>query len=187
MAYWLQLKRRLKMTNISRGLTSIFLAICFLFPLVQSQEAYAEMKKVSGTSKQIAKLFADETFYDQTKVRFLNNLQMYSSDDPDWDKAKVFSVYFYVNPTRQGDDFNGCLAITHTNGDQTFIKYEGSWKWVSPRDGYRWDSETKGVFTGGTGRFKGIKGTLSSKGKGNGRKDLGGEWEIKYEIAPTNN
>jgi hypothetical protein len=71
------------MTNISRDLTSIFIAICFLFLLIQSQEAYAEMQKVSGTSKQIAKLLADETLYDQTKVRFVNTLKMYSSADPD--------------------------------------------------------------------------------------------------------
>ena len=175
------------MTNISRDLTSIFIAICFLFLLIQSQEAYAEMKKVSGTSKQIAKLLADETLYDQTKVRFVNTLKMYSSADPDQDKAKVFSAYLYINPTRQGDDYNGCLAITHPNGDQTFIKYVGSWKWVLPRDGYRWTSETKGVFTGGTGKFEGVKGTRTSKGKGDGRKVLGSEWKIEYEIASTNN
>jgi hypothetical protein len=145
------------------------------------------MKKVSGTSKQIAKLLADETLYDQTKVRFLNNLQMYSSADPDWNKAKVFSAYFYINPTRQGDDYYGCLAITHPNGDQTFIKYDGSWKWVLPRDGYRWTGETKGRFTGGTGKFEGIRGTITSKGKGDGRIDLGSEWKIEYEIAPNSN
>ena len=175
------------MPNISRDLTAFFFVSCLLLSLFFSQEAYAEMKKVSGTSKLLESLITTgATYPDQTRVRFINNLQMYSSADSDWDKAKVFSAYFYINPTRQGDDYNGCLAITHPNGDQTFIKYDGSWQWVLPRDGYRWTAETKGQFTGGTGKFKGIRGTISSKGKGDGPKDLGSEWEIEYEIAPAN-
>jgi hypothetical protein len=70
---------------------------------------------------------------------------------------------------------------------QTFIKYEGSWKWALPREGYKWTSESKGRFTGGTGKFKGIRGTFTSKGKGDGRKDLGSEWQIEYEITSTTN
>ena len=170
-----------------RGLVSVTFVICILLSINYSQKAYAEMKKVSGTSTQISKLSADQILHDQTKVRFVNNLHLFNSTDADWDKAKVFSAYFYINPTRQGDDYNGCFAITHANGDQTFIEYEGSWKWVLPRDGYRWTSETKGRFTGGTGKFEGISGTWASKGKGDGQKDLGGEWEIEYEIASTNN
>jgi hypothetical protein len=36
-----------KVTIINPGLTSIFIVICFLLSLIQSQEAYAEMEKVS--------------------------------------------------------------------------------------------------------------------------------------------
>lgn len=170
-----------------RSLASIFILTCLLLSPNFIQRAYAEMKKASGTSEQINKLHANNTSYGQTNVRFVSNLHMYSSTDSDWNKAMVFSTYFYINPTRQGDDYEGCLAITHSSGDQTFIKYNGSWKWVLPRDGYRWTSEAKGKFTGGTGKFKGIRGTFSSKGKGDGRKDLGSEWEIEYEITPTIN
>jgi hypothetical protein len=145
------------------------------------------MKKVSGTSKQITKLLEMETYYDQTKVRFVNSLNAWSSADPEWDKAKTFSAYYYINPTRQGDDFRGCTVITYPNGDQSFIEYDGSWEWVLPRDGFRWTSEINGIFTGGTGKFEGIRGAFTSKGKGNGRTDLGDEWEVKYEIASTNN
>ena len=174
-------------TPINLGFTSIFIVICFFLPLSLSQESYAEMKKVSGTSKQITKLIAKETYFDQTKIRFINNLNVWSSANPDWDNAKTFTAYFYINPTRQGDDYKGCTAITHPNGDQTFFEYDGSWKGVLPRDGFRWTSETNGILTGGTGKFKGIRGTFISNGKGDGRTDLGGEWEIKYEIASTNN
>ena len=176
-----------KVTIINRGLTSIFIVICCLLSLIYSPKAYAEMKKVSGTSKQVTELLDYEIYYDQTKVRFENHLFMWSSVDPDWDKAKIFTAHFYINPTHQGDDHNGCLAITHPNGDQTFIKYDGSWKWVLPREGVRWVSEKKGQFTGGTGKFEGIRGTFTSKGKGDGRRHLGGEWEVEYEITSTNN
>ena len=185
-----------KVTVINRGFTIIFIIICFLLSIIQSQEAYAEMKKVSGTSKHVNRLIAYETYYPQTKVRFRNNLQMFSSADPDWDKAKIFTVFYYINPitvyyhinpTGEGDDYKGCAAITYANGDQAFIMYDGSWKWVLPRDGFRWTSETKGIFTGGTGKFEGIKGTFTSKGKGVGRSNTTGEWEIEYEIASTRN
>jgi len=174
-------------TITNRGLTIIFILICFLLSLIQSQEVYAEMKKVTGTSKPIERLLAVERYYSGTNVRFVNHLLMYNSVDPNWDKAKVFSAFYYINPTGQGDEFRGCLAITHHNGDQTFIEYNGSWKWVSPRDGLRWNSEITGVFTGGTGKFKGVKGILNSNVKGDGQNTIGGEWEVEYELASTNN
>jgi hypothetical protein len=71
------------------------------------------MKIVAGTSKLLKRLITtNETYPDQTRVRFTNNLQMFSSADPDWDKAKVFGVRYSINPTRDGDPYNGCLAIT---------------------------------------------------------------------------
>ena len=78
-----------------RGLVSVTFVICILLSINYSQKAYAEMKKVSGTSTQISKLSADQILHDQTKVRFVNNLHLFNSTDADWDKAKVFSAYFY--------------------------------------------------------------------------------------------
>jgi hypothetical protein len=178
-----------KVTVINRGFTIFFIVICFLLSLIQSQEAYAEMKKISVTSKLLKTLIkTDETYPDQTRVRFTNNLQMFSSADPDWDKAKVFGVRYSINPTRDGDPYNGCLAITHHNGDQTFIKYEGSWKWALPKDGVSWISESKGKFTGGTGKFEGISGTVTIKVEGRGPNHyVSSKWEVEYEIASTNN
>ena len=172
-------------TITNRGLTSIFIVFCLLLPLIQSQEVYAEMKKVTGTSKPVDRLLSVERYHSGTNVRFVNQLLAYNSVDPDWDKAKVFSAYYYINPTGQGDEFRGCFAITHSNGDQTFISYDGSWKWVLPRDGFRWTSEIIGEFTGGSGEFQGIRGILRSKVKGDGQNVIGGEWEVEYEITST--
>ena len=173
-----------KVTVINRGFTVIFIVICFLLSLIQSQEAYAEMKKVSVASKLLKTLITtDETYPDQTRVRFINNLQIFSSADPEWDKAKVFGVRYSINPTRDGDPYNGCLAITHHNGDQTFIKYDGSWKWALPKGSHSWISESKGKFTGGTGKFEGISGTFTVTVEGRGPSHyVSSKWEVEYEI-----
>ena len=178
-----------KVTIINRSFIIFFIVICFLLSLIQSQEAYAEKKKVSVTSKLLKTLITtDETYPDQTRVRFINNLQIFSSADPDWDKAKFFGVRYSVNPTRDGDPYNGCVAITHHNGDQTFIKYAGSWKWVLPKDGLSWISESKGEFSGGTGKFEGISGTVTIKVEGKGPSHyVSSKWEFEYEMASTNN
>jgi len=34
---------------------------------------------------------------------------------------------------------------------------------------------------------EGIRGSFTSKGKGNGQSNITGEWEIEYEMASTNN
>jgi hypothetical protein len=55
------------------------------------------MKKVTGTSKPVERRLAVERYYSGTNVRFVNHLLMYNSIDPNWDKAKVFSAFFYIN------------------------------------------------------------------------------------------
>ena len=173
-------------TNKSKVIIiSIFIIVIFLGgSIFHVHEAYAEMKIVAGTSKLLKRLITtNETYPDQTRVRFINTLQMYSSADPDWDKAKVFSVSYSINPTHDGDPYNGCLAITHHNGDQTFIKYDGSWKWALPKDGLSWISESKGKFTGGTGKFEGISGTFTVTVEGRGPSHyVSSKWEVEYEI-----
>lgn len=175
------------MTNINRGLIGIFIAICFLFLQIQSQEAYAEMKKVSGNSKQSAKLFTDYSHADKTVIKLDNYHYIFTSAESDWDKAKVFRVLYYLNPTNQGDEYTGCLVITHQSGDQIFVKYEGAWKWTTPRNGYQWILEEQGRITGGDGKFEMIKGLYRAKGKGDREEYAEGEWEIEYEIASSSN
>ena len=178
-----------KATIINRGLTSIIIVICFLFSLFQSQEAYAEKKKVTGTSKRVDRLLDTSTLYDQTKVELVNNLNVFSSADPDWDKAIFYEVLYYVNPAfpPKGDEYRGCGSISLPNGDNAFIKHSGSWQFVVPKDGNRWTGEFSGRFTGGTGKLKGIRGTFKIKGKGDGFKNVTGEWDVEYEKSPINN
>jgi hypothetical protein len=143
------------------SVAAVLTFILLIYSAIQSQEAYAEVKKVSVTSKLIKVLMTTNDIYpDQTKVRFINNLQIFSSADPDWNNAKVFGVRYFINPTRDGDPYRGCVAITHNNGDQTFIKFEGSWKWAEPKDGVSWISESKGEFIGAQANLRALVGPL---------------------------
>ena len=139
------------------------------------------MKQVFGTSKLI-KVLSDESYYDQVNVRRVHNHAIFSSSDPDWDKAKIFSAYYFINPSAEGDDYKGCWVFTYLNGDQSFAKYDGSWKWKLPKDGLNYTAESKGTFTGGTGKFEGIRGTVLVTVEASGQTYLKTDWEVKYEL-----
>ena len=64
-----------------RNFTSIFIFTCLFLSLNFTQNAYAEMKNVSGTSEQINRLHTHQAFDGKTEVRFENNLLMYTSTD----------------------------------------------------------------------------------------------------------
>lgn len=180
--------KKCKPTVICQSLFGFFIVSCFLISLFQSQNAYAEMKKVTGTSKVVSTLLDFETsrFQEDVRVQYTNRLNEWSSADPTWNKGKVFTVYFFINPTRLGDDFMGSLAFTDPNGDQAFVQYVGSWKYDSPSTDLHWNAEEKGTFIGGTGKFKGVKGSYKAKTKGTGAK-RSIEWEINYEIVSPDN
>ena len=174
-----------KMTSIgkSRAITiSIFILIFLGGSLLQGHKSYAEMIKVSGTSAIIKSFVSLESDLKEVRIRLTNKLHLYSSADPDWDKARVFSTFFYVNPVPDEDFYKGCLAITHQNGDQTFVEYDGSWKWTIPKDNANWTAVDKGYFIGGTGKFDGIKGTITIKRTGKRSKIVSIEWDAEYEI-----
>jgi hypothetical protein len=172
-------------TNKSKVIiTSIFILIFFGGSIVHIQEASAEMKKISGTSTLLKELLNDSKYHNQANVRFTQALEMFSSADPDWDKAKIITAYYYVNPKGEEDNYNGSFVITHHTGDQTFIRYEGEWKWALPKDRINWTAETRGYFTGGTGKFEGIIGTITVKLRG-GSSPRSANWEVEYEINRT--
>ena len=166
----------------SRAVTiGIFILIFTGGSLFHGHKGYAEMKQVFATSKLI-KVLSDQTYYNTINVRRVHNHGIFSSSDPDWDKAKLFSANFYINPTGKGDDYNGWWVFTHQNGDQTFAEYDGSWKWKQPKEGMKWTAESKGVFTGGTGKFERIRGTILVEVEGDGSNYVKTDWEFKYEL-----
>jgi len=119
------------------------ISVCFLFSLIQSQKAYAETKKISGTLK-LATALTNATFghAGKTRVGVLSYLYVLSSTDPAWNNASFFSASITIDPTGQGDDYRVYGAITHPGGDQTFIESRGSWK--LEREGeFNWSSESR--------------------------------------------
>ncbi len=165
-----------KITIINRGLTSVFLVICFLLSLIQSQEAYAEMKKVSGTSKTIVRLALNRIPVADTTVK--GYLVVYhtvlSSANPDWNNAPFFYIEYDESTKEWGE--RGYGVITHPGGDQTFIKFVGRRSAAGSESTGEWE----GLFIGGTGKFKDIKARWLLKWKKTTTKGLMVEWEVEY-------
>jgi hypothetical protein len=167
-----------KVTIINRGLTTVVLAICFLLSLSQSQEAYAEMKKVSGTSTGDVRLAETKiaVAYSPKKGRLSVYHSVLNSADPDWNNAPFFYIV-YDESAKEWDD-RGYGVITHPGGDQTFIKFEGrriSYAALDEATG-----EHKGFFIGGTGKFEDIKARWLLKWTMKVGEGTVGEWAVEY-------
>jgi hypothetical protein len=144
---------------------------------IQGQEAYGETKKISGTAKTIVRLAQTHIPVADSPVGgFLSVYHsVLSSADPDWDNARFFYVQ-YDESTKEWRE-KGYGVISHVGGDQTFIKFAGR---VISAEGSDLTGEWKGVFIGGTGKFKDIKARCLFKWKSTTAEGLMGEWEVEY-------
>ena len=165
-----------KVTMINRGLTSIFLVICFLLSLIQSQQTYAEMKKVTGTFKTISPMAQNHVRLIDAPVKGLMNVyrSVLSSADSDWNNARIFYIEYNESIKEWGD--RGYGVITHQGGDQTFIKFVSR---SLPATGSDASGEWDGVFIGGTGKFKAIKARWLLKWKNTMAEGTVVEWKVE--------
>jgi hypothetical protein len=172
-----------KIIGIKGIVCILIISVCLLVSLIQSQKAYAETKKFSGTSK----LAADLTrvtirLSEKTPIGVRSGLYVLSSTDPAWNNASFFYVTVTIDPTGnygEGEDYRTYGTITHPGGDQTFFESQGSWKWDKEGGLSAWSFESNGMFIGGTGKFEGIKAIWKLKGKGMTRTEITGEWEVE--------
>ncbi len=156
------------------GLVGILVVVVWLLvSVMQSHEACAERKKVSGTIKSLTPLAHD---YPED-TRFDAGLWVLSSADPDWDNALVFDVRSEL-PTPH-NLWWGYQAITHPGGDQTFVKYEAPMEQLGGPDRLY---KIQGSYMGGTGKFKGIGGSITIKEKHTVVEGIKAEWETEYEV-----
>ena len=161
------------------SIVCIFLImVFFLAPLIQSQKAYAERKKVSGTVKTSRdlerNLIRSTAFKPAIPVGEMTNIfGIYSSTDPEWNNATFYSVWIMENL-----NFIGHEIVTFAGGDQIFRTVEGKAKALNVHD---WTSEYEGWFSGGTGKFEGIRGTWKAKTVQT-QSESTTEWEAEYEI-----
>ncbi|CAB1059168.1 hypothetical protein D1BOALGB6SA_3926 [Olavius sp. associated proteobacterium Delta 1] len=168
------------MTVYSWPSMGLFLALALLFVSIQTQEAYAERKKVSGTCKVLTQLtrVSIPCGGPGAFVPLWAWHLMLNSDDPDWNNVQRFS--FQYDDITKERFFRGFGVNTHPNGDQTFFQYKGKREPIGtgPYD-YTWKIE--GFFIKGTGKFKGIKGSMVANGK-TSMAEKTWEWEAEYEV-----
>ncbi len=145
--------------------------------LMQSQEACAEGKKVSGTTESVMPLAQESITFPKELVfiHFRIQLWVLRSADPDWDNARAFTIRF-DHPTKI-EWFKGYISTTHPGGDKTFMKFE----WKEESLGAKAMYEAKGRYIGGTGKFKGITGTSAFKQKWTVAETTT-QWETEYEL-----
>jgi hypothetical protein len=147
---------------------------------VPTQNAYAERKKVSGTCEIITQLARANIpcFGPGEFIPLWAWHSMLKSDDPDWNNVQRF--YFQYDDFSKERYFRGYGVNTHPNGDQTFFQYKGTREPIGtgPYD-YTWKIE--GFFIKGTGKFKGIVGSVVANGK-TSMAEKTWEWKVEYEI-----
>jgi len=169
-----------KMTVSIWGLIGILVIGAWLLAsLIQSQEAYAESRKVSGTAKLMTEL-ARDLIHLPDNISFILlkiDLWVLNSADPDWDNAYIFDVR-HTDPNKLWV-WKAYHAITHPGGGQTFMKFEGKEKPLEQEGGIR---ELKGLYIGGTGKFKGITGFSTFKDTSIATGESTAEWETEYEV-----
>lgn len=156
----------MKLKSITvRTLWSTFFFV-LLAGLAQGLQA-AEKKKVTWTSKygpvqqRIAAPVGGQAGHDLVQqVR----QDMTASSDADFDGTTVV-VTGQSDLVKGSGPIRGYATRTHKNGDQSFMKYEGTVK--RSGDAINWQTLADGTveFIGGTGKFANIKGsgTFTSK------------------------
>ena len=142
--------------------------------------AHAEPRKVTGTTGS-SNVVANTLIFLASTLD-TGQLQSRSRDlmsqDPDGNRANVFSTSFWDPAMQLERRARGHMVITHPGGDQTFLQYEITWKNLGPTE-LEW--QILGLFVRGTGKFKGITGTWRERGKSTLTGDVG-DWETGYSL-----
>jgi hypothetical protein len=162
----------------------LVVAFWLLGSLLQTQEAYAGRKKISGTAKVEAILSQVKAYpgdNPQHEVTLTSRRDVLQSADPDWNNVKTHTVGYSDSTAGTGAD-RGNIVGVHPSGDKTFSAVEGMTKTVTKSDGSPAVTfEGKLWFTGGTGKFTGITGGGTYKGQLT-KAGPTYEWEAEYEI-----
>ena len=132
------------------------LAVALVVPAVA-----ADKKKVTGTNKDgqvLSQSSASPGDDPNHSITQIVGAQRTTSNNADWNNTQLI---FYEH-----DDFvggtgpqRGYATHTHANGDKSYFNYEGTAKMMA-KDGGDWEQTWDGRFTwtGGTGKFKTLKG-----------------------------
>jgi hypothetical protein len=144
----------------------------------------AEGKQISGKDTYERTIARIEIFpNDAPHHRLIQqvNLSTTESNDPDFDNVSA-TTYEQTDGVEKGGKNKGYRIQRHENGDETYVQYEGSYTLSEKKEGvYEWHSEGKWELTGGTGKFKNIKGAGTYKSTGTAEEGIT-EWtgEVEY-------
>ena len=159
-------------------LVVFFLTVAWLIVLpIQGQEAYGETKKASGTIK-FLRLAMDKSYIADC-AGFLSlsaSHGILSSDDPDWNNARLFFVGCWM--IAKDEQYKGYGSITHPGGDQTvFVEFRDK---TTSTAGPDMAGEAEGFFIRGTGKFGDIKARWLLKWTMKVGEGTAGEWTVEY-------
>jgi hypothetical protein len=160
------------------GIIAAFVVVSLSFP-VQA----AEKKKISGTNKQ-GQAISRTVVYpgDDPKHELILTVRRdtTTSQDPDWNETELMN-YWQSDQVAGTGTHRGYLIRFHKNGDTTYGAYEGTHKTTVKADG-SWESTAEGTYqwTGGTGKFKNIKGSTTYRGKATAQ-GASTDWEGEVE------
>jgi hypothetical protein len=149
------------MNMLKRGsgvLGLLLLVSCLLILIVQSPNAFAETKKMSGTGKVVAVLSETKMLPGDDPHHEVTLLRRLDVQKSNLGEAQVNVVDVSDSVAGSGTD-RGHLVSTFSDGDKTFVSFEGQVKAV-PKAGGPPEVTFMGKwrFTGGTGKWNGITG-----------------------------
>jgi len=150
---------------------SVALAVTAIVAVFISASAQGTgIKNISGTAK--SKRLISQTILfpgDNPKhvIATIISENSISSSNPEWNDI-VATIYELSDQGPDGGSHSGYMVLHHKNGDESYVKFDGIDKKVEEKSGLReLTIEGKALSTGGTGKFKNIKGTGVYKGKAN--------------------
>ena len=153
--------------RISRMSTVGFVVMCVVASVGLSAQA-AEKKKLEGSFKS-KRIISSTTVYlsDVPRHELAQGVRIDTalSPDPDFNEIEVLN-YGQSDQVAGSGAHKGYRIMLHKNGEESYLKFEGTHK-TSVKEGGAWEVSFEGTYehTGGTGKFKNIKGSGTYTGK----------------------
>ena len=171
------------MTQLRRGVVGVIAA--FVVVSLSFSAQAGEKKKIMGTNKQgppISRTVVPPGPGDDPKhelVVLMIRRDTTTSSDPDWNETEQI-VYQQADQVAGTGPHRGYTIRLHKNGEITYGSYEGTTKRTVKEDG-SWEATWEGTskVTGGTGKFKNIKGGGTYRGKATAE---GASTEFEVEV-----
>ena len=154
------------MTQLRRGVVGVIAA--FVVVSLSFSAQAGEKKKVMGTDKEgppISRTVVSPGDDPTRVVVLMIRRDTTTSSEPDWNETEVI-VNEESDSVEGTGTHRGYSRRLFKNGDTDYSSYEGTHKTTVKEDGSRettWEGTNK--ITGGTGKFKNIKGGGTYRGK----------------------